>query len=199
LERSTPESLRGRDGGEASRLAGWRCPSRDAVGTQGSVGQSSEAGLLPCWRTHRRQRMSRGRRGRERRPHALFEAHAPGARRYTHLAHRQSTRPSLGPLTRARPSPLQLRRGNPPEVARSSRYRGRANLAEARRNRHRGLRERNVCGSPRITASARKVVRDASDKEGRHGVRPREDRESSGSVPARSSSCRNRQATPGPK
>jgi hypothetical protein len=41
------------------------------------------------------------------------------------------------------------------EVARSNRYRGRANLVEARRNRHRGLCERTMRGSPPVTASAR--------------------------------------------
>lgn len=118
---------------------------------------ASEAGLLPCRRAHRRHRMSRGRRGRERRPHGLFEAHAPGARSSELVANRPMTRPSLGPLTRARRSPRKLRRHRPAKVARSRRHRGRASLARARNNRHRGLHERIVCGSPRVTASAGRV------------------------------------------
>lgn len=158
----------------------------------------SGTGLLPFRLVHRRHRMSRGRRGGERRPHALYEAYAPGARSNSHLTHRQSTRPSLGPLTRARQSPLELRRGNSTGVARSSRYRGRENLVKARRNRHRGCRERALRVSPRVTASAREL-RDASDKEGRHGARPCEDARARVEWPHVAFRCRNRQATSGPK
>lgn len=66
------------------------------------------------------------------------------------------------------------------------------------RNRHRGRSERTSRGSPRVTVP-QGSRRDASEKEGRHGVRPCEDRESPGSVPACRSSCRNRQATSGLK
>lgn len=112
MEQSASESPRDRGGGRHPGL-------RDDGVLRGTPSERrprsvrpSEVGLLPSRRTHRRQRMSRGRRGRERRPHALFEAHAPGARRFASLV-RPSTRPSLGPLTRAPRSPLQLRRGNP--------------------------------------------------------------------------------------
>jgi hypothetical protein len=70
--------------------------------------------------------------------------------------------------------------GQPAEVARRSRYRGRENLVKARRNRHRGLNRRTMCGSPPVTASARERARQGSEKEGRQGARPCEDCESSG-------------------
>jgi hypothetical protein len=41
------------------------------------------------------------------------------------------------------------------EVARTNRYRGRANLVKARKNRHRGRCERTMRSSPLVTASAR--------------------------------------------
>jgi len=86
------------------------------------------------------------------------------------------------------------------EVARSSRYRGRENLAEVRRNRHRGRNERTVRGSPRVTASRKRRSRVMRQKR----------KDVMASVPARIvraraecpfvvSSCRNRQATSGPK
>jgi hypothetical protein len=43
------------------------------------------------------------------------------------------------------------------------------------KNRHRGLRRWTMRGSPRVTALAREL-RDASEKEGGHGLRPCEDR-----------------------
>jgi hypothetical protein len=58
---------------KAPRFTGGRYPSRGAGGTWASVGPSSFAmGLFPCGRTHRRQRVSEGRRGWERRPHVLL-------------------------------------------------------------------------------------------------------------------------------
>jgi len=66
------------------------------------------------------------------------------------------------------------------EVARRNRYRGRANLAKARRNRHRGLDRRTLRGSPPVTASARERAWQEREKEGHHGARPCEDCESSG-------------------
>lgn len=92
-------------------------------------------------------------------------------------SHRASrTRPSLGPRIRARRSSLHF------GVARRRRWRVRGGIAvgqarESENNRHRGLRERTERGSPRVTASARKVVRDASEKEGDCGLRPCEVRE----------------------
>lgn len=58
--------------------------------------------------------------------------------------------------------------------------RGRSGIAvgqtcESRRNRHRDLIARTSRGSPRVTALAREVVRDASEKEGGRGHRPCEE------------------------
>ena len=93
---------------------------------------------------------------------------------------RSRTRPSLGPGTRARQSPLHIRdsRG-----ASRARWGGRFGIAvgqpcASRRNRHRGQVERTLYGSPRGHRSrdqTREVVRDASEKEGGHGHRPCEE------------------------
>jgi hypothetical protein len=135
----------------------------------------------PLSLTHRRQRMSRGCLGRERRPHALFEAHAPGLRNtetcLSRSAEDASVTWSSDPCTLIATSTSS---GQLAKVARSNGYRGRANLVEARRNRHRGLSERAMRGSPPVTASARERAWQAEEKEGHHGARPCEDRESSG-------------------
>jgi len=137
---------------------------RDDVDLRGSAsergswfGPASRTGLLPSRRTHRRQRMSRGRRGRERRPHALFEAHAPDTRNAGNRLSRDSADDasftwSSDPCTLIATSTPSERSA---EVARRSRYRGRENLVKARRNRHRGLNRRTLRGSPLVTASAR--------------------------------------------
>jgi hypothetical protein len=135
----------------------------------------------PLSLTHRRQRMSRGCLGRERRPHALFEAHAPGLRNtetcLSRSAEDASVTWSSDPCTLIATSTSS---GQPAKVARSNRYRGRTNLVEARKNRHRGLCERAMRGSPPVTASARERARQVEEKEGHQGARPCEDRESSG-------------------
>ena len=132
-------------------------------------------GLLPCQRPTDDIGRPEIAEGRERCPHARIATHAPDARCSNHLAPRPSTRPSLGPRTRADQSPLVNSCGaTRPEVALSSRYRGRATLAKVRRNRTRGFREWIPHGSPRLTAPAREA-REASEKEGRHGARPREE------------------------
>jgi hypothetical protein len=166
---------------KASRSAGWRRPSRDDVGTQALVGRYVGNGTPPLLAdapaTADVQRAPR--KGTT--SACTLRSACTGRERLEKASRgRPKTRPSLGPLTRARRSPLQLHRGDSVEVARSSRYRGRENLAEARRNRHRGRSERAERGSPRVTASRKRRQRDASEKEGRLGVRPCEDRESSG-------------------
>jgi hypothetical protein len=102
------------------------------------AGQRRNADLGSVWRrervppvsaAHRRQRMSRGRRGRERRPHALFEAHAPDARTQKcgslGSADDASFAWSSDPCTLIATSTPS---GQLAEVARWSRYRGRENL-----------------------------------------------------------------------
>jgi len=143
--------------------------------------------------------MSRGCRGRERRPHALYEVHAPDTRiaETLSLARRQKTRPSLGPLTRASLSPLQLPRGNPAKVARSSRYRGRENLGNQEEPTPGPARTDDV----RLAASHRFRKGEGVAGKKRKGVKalvPARIVRAPGSVPVRRSSCRNRQATSGP-
>jgi hypothetical protein len=112
------------------------------------------SGFLPCGRAHRRQRMSLGRRGGERRRHAHSKSTCTRRKRGAHDLRSGMTRPSLGPRTRARQSPLNF-----PGASRR-RWRVRVSIAvgqtcASRRNRHRGFRERASRGSPHVTASAR--------------------------------------------
>jgi hypothetical protein len=104
----------------------------------------------------------------------------------------QKTRPSLGPLTRARRSPLHTGGETRLVVARSRRYRGRANPRKW---------EEPAAGPLRLDV-ARLAARNrfrkgegasVSEPEGGHGHRPSEEREL-GFVPARRSNavCRSR-------
>jgi len=54
---------------KASRLSGRRHSSRSVVGRKASVGPSACSGIHRCKQARRRQRMSEGRRGGERRRH----------------------------------------------------------------------------------------------------------------------------------
>lgn len=159
--------------------------------------RTSEVGLLPSRRTHRRQRVSRGRRGRERRPHGLFEAHAPGARGNSHLLLRPSTRPSLGPLTRARHRHCNS----------DGSTRGGGAVERVSRSGKPGGSQEEPAPGPSRTDDARLAACTPLRKEAAWHVRkgrasrrpsPRGSRARS-RVPVRSSSCRNRQATSGPK
>jgi hypothetical protein len=71
------------------------------------------------------------------------------------------TRPSLGPPTRARQSLLQLRARKRSEVARSKSVSRSGKPAQAGGTGTGADIGRTMGGSPRATASARKVVRDA--------------------------------------
>jgi len=144
--------------------------------------------------------MSRGRLGRERRPHALFEAHAPGARNTETCLSRSADDASFAWSS----DPCTLIATSTPseqsaEVAHRSRYRGRANLVKARRNRHRGLNRWTLRGSPPVTASARERAWQVQKRKGIKVPVPARVVRVPGSVPARRSSCRSRQATSGPK
>jgi hypothetical protein len=189
-----------RDGGRRPGL-------RDGVVLRGSARERRSwsvrllaAGLLPCRRSHRRHRTSRGRRRRERCPHARIATHAPDARCSNHLTLRLSTRPSLGPRTRAGQSP----RVNPcgatrSEVARSSRYRGRECLVKARRNPAPGPSRVDLA---RLAAShrSRKGVRVRhQNRKGVMALVPARITRARGSCPHVVCSCRSRQATPGLK
>jgi hypothetical protein len=114
------------------------------------------------------------------RPHVLFEVHAPDTRNtetwLSWSAVDASFSWSSDPCTSIATSTPS---GQLAEVARRGRYRGRENLVKARRNRHRGLFGRALRGSPLVTASARERAWQVGEKEGRHGARPCEDRESS--------------------
>jgi len=96
-------------------------------------------------------------------------------RRSKRALHARGRRPSLGPEARARQSPLNSR------GASRRRWRGRFGIAvgqtcASRRNRHRGRNERtNARLAARHRFSSEKVVRDASEKEGGHGLRPCEE------------------------
>ena len=89
---------------------------------------SCVTGLFPYVRTHRRQRVSSG-CPEEGNVVSVRQAHALDFADAKKRALRCSrTRPSLGPETRARQSPLNSSTSQEAEVARSIRYRGRANL-----------------------------------------------------------------------
>jgi hypothetical protein len=83
------------------------------------------AGFLPDSTARRRHRVSLGRRGGERH-RACSSSSACTLRENTRLSRPGKRRPSLGPRTRARQLP-RLRRRKSMVVARSIRYRGRAN------------------------------------------------------------------------
>jgi len=144
------------------------------------AGAPATAGVLWC-------------QGGERRRHA--HPSTCTRREGSNASRAQGTRPSLGPKTRARQSPLNF------VGASRRRWRVRVDIAVGQtrasgRNRHRGRNEWTERGSPRVTASARRL-RDASEPEGGRGLRPSEDREL-GFVPARRKrSCRSRSATSG--
>jgi hypothetical protein len=136
---------------KASRSAGWRRPSRDAVGMQTSVGQCVGNGTppLPAGAPATADVQRAPRKGMS--SACTLRSACTGREKLEKASHAwSSTRPSLGPLTRARRSPLQLRRGNPAEVAPSSRYRGRENLAEARRT-GTGVETRGQCAARRVS------------------------------------------------
>jgi len=131
-------------------------------------------GLFPCVRMHRRQRVSSGTRGGERRQRA------PGAR--TRHGRREKARSSVvrGHVLRSVQRPVHVNRHFNSSVARRAGWRGRWGIAvgqtcESRRNRHRGLIGRT---NARLTARHRssrqteEVVRDALKQEDGRGHRP---------------------------
>ena len=156
--------------------------------------RKSIAGSSPIGETHRRQRMFQGLPRKGTPSASALRSECTGHEK------RELSRASAADASFARSSDpshvvtTQLRRGDPPKVARSKSVSRSGKPGESQEEPAPGSNERGVRGSPRVTASARKK-RGSSEKEGRHGARPCEDRESSGLLPVRRSSCSNRQAT----
>jgi len=148
---------------------------RSNVGLGRSV--SSVRGSFPCKRSHRRQQVPSGRRGGERRQHAQSACTLRGdAQKALSTLEDASFARSRDPCTSIA-TKFTCARCKPRSdvVARSLRYRGRANLRK---------QEEPAPGSKRADGarlaachrfSSEKVVRDASEKEGGHGLRPREE------------------------
>ena len=139
------------------------------AGCRKSVGlgrsESFVRGSFPCRRPHRRQQVPSGRRGGERRQHAQSACTLRGdAQKALSMLEDTSFARSRDPCS----SPPRKRRGRFDIAV--------GQPCVSRTNRHRGRNERTECGSPRVTASPReKVVRDASETEGGHGLRPCEE------------------------
>jgi hypothetical protein len=89
----------------------------------------------------------------------------------------EETRPSLGSSTRARQSSL-CSAAQASEVGRSKRHHGWANSGRLERNQHWGRGGRTERGSPPVTVLFIRSKRGRSEKEGDHGPRPCEERES---------------------
>jgi len=132
-------------------------------------------GYPPAGEARRRQRMSGGRRGGERRRACAPKAHAPAHAREI-VACAWQTRPSLGPSTRARRSSLDARRQKRLVVRRSIRYHGWANPREWEEPTL-GPRRNGRCAARRVSPLPRGRGRVTSEKEGGRGLRPCENQE----------------------
>jgi hypothetical protein len=107
------------------------------------------------------------------------KAHATGDAGIT--ASRSRTRPSLGPLTRARRSSL-CTAAQASVVGRSTRHHGWANPRKWEKPAL-GSSERTERGSPRVTLSCKGEGVTRREKEGDQGLRPCEDQESGSGCP----------------
>jgi hypothetical protein len=187
-----------------------RMPSAFAGGRRNaSLGRSvsSAGGSFPGRHTHRRQQVSSGRMRRGTSSACAKRTHSSRWRLIS--ASLTRTRPSLGPETRARQSPL-----NSP-IARWKRWRGRLGIAvgktcASRRNRHRGSPRTDECTARRVApllAFRRRLGESLGNK---RSCVPRKNRkEIAVSVPARKRGsgsgcsyvavkrCRSRQAVSG--
>jgi hypothetical protein len=152
-------------------------------------------GYPPAGEARRRQRVSGGRRGGERRRACAHQAHAPAHARGI-VACAWQARPSLGPSTRARLSSLDARRQKRFVVRRSIRYHGWASPREWEEP----ALGPDETGAARLAACHRFREEEAWQRQKRKEVEA--------SVPARATSpglvartscfsCRSRQATPG--
>jgi hypothetical protein len=178
---------------------------RTNVGLGWSV--SSTWGSFPGGWSHRRQRVLSGRRGGERRRRAPSARTRPGgADKAPSTFEDTSFARSRGPCTSPSSNSDRYHRkvGCGSGVTRSLRYRGRANLRKQEEPAPGPKRtNRRMRGSPRVTAfsgeTSRGVVRDASEKEGGHGLRPCEETRAPARVRTSCFSCRSRQAESWPR
>lgn len=194
LRRRAPCSWRWK----ASRSAGWRCPSRDAVGRQASVGPYVGSGSPPL-STHAPMTADVQRTPRKGTTSACALRSACTGREKLRAspvtAVDASFARSSDPCTS---SPLQLRRGNP------RRWRGRVDIAVGKTWRKpggtgTGIEANGRCAARRVyTAPQGGSVARQKRKDVTASVPARITRARS-RVPVRRSSCRNRQATSGPK
>ena len=159
--------------GTASLFAGRR--SNEGLGRSAMPAAGSTRGR----EARRRQRMSEGRRGGERRPPAP-QSSGNRLRWLFIIVGDASFARSFDPFTF---TPWQHFGRKPGWWG----IDGGIAVGQTRasgRNRHRGLCRWTMSGSPRATALAREP-RDASEEEGGHGLRPREDRRARAFWPAR--------------
>jgi hypothetical protein len=192
-ERPTPESGEERSPrvpGSQRWKAPWstrrRQPSRDAGETWALAGPSR-----PCGARSR----AGGRTGDNRCPLGAEEGNVVGARQARALGVEAPKKrpPRRGHVLRSVQRPVHVNRLSS-RRARSFRYRGRANLRKQEEPAPGSERTDELRGSPRVTASLAKVVRDASEKEGGHGLRPSEETRAPVLVRTSCFSCRSRQA-----
>jgi len=154
-----------------SRLHGARSRTDDRTGDNGCSLDAEEGNVVSM-----------------RQAHALF-LETPNKR--SPRSRTTSFARSRGPCTSIA---TKLHRRKPREVARSVRYRGRANLRKQEEPAPRSERT----DAARLAAchrfSSEKVVRDTSEKEGGHGLRPCEETRAPVSVRTSLFRCRSRQA-----
>jgi len=125
---------------------------RRNVGLGRSV--SSVRGSFPCRQSHRRQQVPSGCRGGERRQHAQSARTLRGdAQKALSTLEDTSFARSRGPCTSIATQLHDLDASRGPEVARSVRYRGRANLRKREETGTGVETNGRMRGSPRVTAS----------------------------------------------
>jgi hypothetical protein len=129
-------------------------------------------GSFPDRRSHRRQQVPSGRRGGERRQHALSARTLPGDAQ-------QALSTLEDDVLRSVQRPVHVTRPSFVSGGRSVRYRGRANLRKQEEPAPRSERTDVARLAARhrfsMPSGDEKVVRDASEKEGGHGLRPCEE------------------------
>lgn len=183
VERSTRARFRGRDGGKASRSTGWRDPSRGLVGTWILVGPSVGSGSPPLLAVAPTTPDVPGPPRKGTLPACAVRSACTGGERL-----RASRAPAAGTSFARFPDPCRSIAAE----TRSGQPVGCGALESVSRSGKPGESQEEPAPGPsradfvRLAASHRSRKggrREASEKEGRHGARPCEDRESSGSCP----------------